>query len=194
MRKRVRRQASLLRVQQAAQGFGEARRVLDHHQMPAAGELGEAGGGAFGPWRHVPVRARAFTGDEMHDRAQVARFSNRDYDAMGALRAQLQRAGEVVRDQLLRDPPEIGGGLDAVLPMAASLLAPGGRLAVISFHSLEDRRVKQFFRAGGTPESPLTELTRKPAVPSAEESERNPRARSAKLRVAERTPPGGHSS
>ena len=86
------------------------------------------------------------------------------------------------------------GALDAVLPMAASLLAPGGRLAVVSFHSLEDRRVKQFFRAGGAPDAPLTELTRKPAVPSAEESERNPRARSAKLRVAERTPPGGHST
>jgi phytoene dehydrogenase-like protein len=62
-------------------------------------------------------RTLLFTGDEMHDRAQVARFSNRDYDAMGALRAQLQRAGEVVRDQLLREPPEIGGGLDAILPM-----------------------------------------------------------------------------
>jgi 16S rRNA (cytosine1402-N4)-methyltransferase len=83
------------------------------------------------------------------------------------------------------------GALEAVLPMAAGLLAPGGRLAVISFHSLEDRRVKQFFRAGGTPDAPLTELTRKPAVPSDEEAERNPRARSAKLRVAERTLDGG---
>ena len=81
--------------------------------------------------------------------------------------------------------------LDETLPMAASLLKPGGRLAVISFHSLEDRRVKQFFRAGGTPASPLTELTRKPVAPSPAEAERNPRARSAKLRVAERTPAGG---
>jgi 16S rRNA (cytosine1402-N4)-methyltransferase len=86
------------------------------------------------------------------------------------------------------------GALEATLPMAAGLLAPGGRLAVISFHSLEDRRVKQFFRAGGTDEAALAELTRKPIVPSAEESARNPRARSAKLRIAERKPAGGSPS
>jgi 16S rRNA (cytosine1402-N4)-methyltransferase len=86
------------------------------------------------------------------------------------------------------------GALDETLPAAASLLAPGGRLAVISFHSLEDRRVKQFFRAGGTDAAPLTELTRKPLTPSAEECLRNPRARSAKLRVAERKPAGGPPS
>lgn len=86
------------------------------------------------------------------------------------------------------------GALDEALPMAARLLSPGGRLAVIAFHSLEDRRVKQFFRAGGTDEAPLAELTRKPIVPSAEESARNPRARSAKLRVAERKPVGGTPS
>jgi 16S rRNA (cytosine1402-N4)-methyltransferase len=86
------------------------------------------------------------------------------------------------------------GALEAALPMAAGLLAEGGRLAVISFHSLEDRRVKQFFRAGGTDAAPLTELTRKPIVPSAAEVERNPRARSAKLRVAERKRAGGSGS
>jgi phytoene dehydrogenase-like protein len=62
-------------------------------------------------------RALLFTGDEMHDRAEVAPFSNRDYEAMGALRAQLQRVGDVVRDQLLREPPDLGGGLGAVLSM-----------------------------------------------------------------------------
>ena len=76
--------------------------------------------------------------------------------------------------------------LETVLPAAARLLAPGGRLAVIAFHSLEDRRVKQFFRAGGTADAPLAELTRKPIVPSADEVTNNPRARSAKLRLAER--------
>jgi 16S rRNA (cytosine1402-N4)-methyltransferase len=86
------------------------------------------------------------------------------------------------------------GALEQTLPVAASLLAPGGRLAVISFHSLEDRRVKQFFRAGGGPEALLAELTRKPIVPSPEESARNPRARSAKLRIAERKPVGGPPS
>jgi 16S rRNA (cytosine1402-N4)-methyltransferase len=81
--------------------------------------------------------------------------------------------------------------LDAVLPAAASILRPGGRLAVIAFHSLEDRRVKQFFRAGGREDAPLAELTRKPLVPSSDELARNPRARSAKLRVAERKPTAG---
>src|SRR5262245_10493684 len=61
-------------------------------------------------------RTLLFTGDEMHDRAEVGRFSNRDYEAMGALREQLQRVGEVVRDQMLREPPDLGGGLDALLP------------------------------------------------------------------------------
>jgi 16S rRNA (cytosine1402-N4)-methyltransferase len=86
------------------------------------------------------------------------------------------------------------GALEETLPAAASLLGPGGRLAVISFHSLEDRRVKQFLRAGGALDAPLAELTRKPVVPSPDESARNPRARSAKLRVAERKPAGGSPS
>lgn len=85
------------------------------------------------------------------------------------------------------------GALDEALPSTARLLAPGGRLAVISFHSLEDRRVKQLLRAGGTIDAPLAELTRKPITPSADEVARNPRARSAKLRVAERLPAKGTS-
>ncbi|GAF82387.1 unnamed protein product, partial [marine sediment metagenome] len=56
------------------------------------------------------------------------------------------------------------------------------RLVVISFHSLEDRRVKETFRSDGR----LRALTPKPVRPDAEEVTRNPRARSAKLRVAER--------
>ncbi|MFN8637773.1 MAG: 16S rRNA (cytosine(1402)-N(4))-methyltransferase RsmH, partial [Chloroflexota bacterium] len=86
------------------------------------------------------------------------------------------------------------GALAETLPAAARALAPGGRLAVISFHSLEDRQVKQFFRAGGAPDAPLAELTRKPIVASPDEVARNPRARSAKLRVAERIPIGGSPS
>ncbi|MCC6174638.1 MAG: 16S rRNA (cytosine(1402)-N(4))-methyltransferase RsmH [Chloroflexi bacterium] len=79
--------------------------------------------------------------------------------------------------------------LDAVLPQAAALLGARGRLAVISFHSLEDRRVKWFFRNGGPEQAPLSELTRKPVVPSEAELQANPRARSAKLRIAERIDP-----
>jgi len=76
-------------------------------------------------------------------------------------------------------------GLDAFLGQAARRLTPGGRMAVISFHSLEDRVVKHTLRslqaAGG-----LIVRTKRPVVPSEAEVERNPRARSAKLRAAER--------
>ncbi len=60
------------------------------------------------------------------------------------------------------------------------MVRPGGRIAVISFHSLEDRIVKLFFRENAR----LQPLTRKPIVPGVEEIAGNPRARSAKLRVA----------
>ncbi len=73
--------------------------------------------------------------------------------------------------------------LDALLAESATWLAPGGRLAVISFHSLEDRRVKHAFR--DHPDR-WKVLTRKPVTASESEIQRNPRARSAKLRVAER--------
>ncbi|GIV00804.1 MAG: ribosomal RNA small subunit methyltransferase H [Actinomycetota bacterium] len=72
--------------------------------------------------------------------------------------------------------------LETSLPRVVALLAPGGRLVVISYHSLEDRIVKRFL--AGSPE--LRVLTRKPRRPSEAERARNPRARSAKLRAAER--------
>lgn len=86
------------------------------------------------------------------------------------------------------------------LPQVVAALRPGGRLAVISFHSLEDRIVKDFFREQARAlvnppyeqlyavERPaiLKEITRKPIVSSQEEIKGNPRARSAKLRVAEK--------
>jgi 16S rRNA (cytosine1402-N4)-methyltransferase len=72
------------------------------------------------------------------------------------------------------------GALRETLDAAADVVAPGGRIAVISFHSLEDRIVKQFFRD----DERLARVTRKPIVPSDAEVLENPRARSAKLRVA----------
>ena len=78
-------------------------------------------------------------------------------------------------------------GLDTFLEQAARRLRPGGRMAVISFHSLEDRIVKHTFRAlQAAGEVGLTIRTKRPLVPSEAEVERNPRARSAKLRAAER--------
>lgn len=98
---------------------------------------------------------------------------------------------------------EVNGELDMLrsgLEAAIRWLAPGGRIAVISYHSLEDRIVKDCFKdhAQGCicpPELPvcvcgnkpiLEQVTRKPIVPSAEEIARNPRSRSAKLRIAQR--------
>lgn len=72
--------------------------------------------------------------------------------------------------------------LEEALSKLPECLAPNGRLAIISFHSLEDRLVKHAFRA----DDRLTVLTKRPIRPSSEEAAKNPRARSAKLRVAQR--------
>jgi 16S rRNA (cytosine1402-N4)-methyltransferase len=74
------------------------------------------------------------------------------------------------------------GALDRLLSALPRLLAPGGRAGIISFHSLEDRRVKHAFRDPAV----WRVLTKKPVEASAEEAARNPRSRSAKLRVAQR--------
>jgi 16S rRNA (cytosine1402-N4)-methyltransferase len=90
--------------------------------------------------------------------------------------------------------------LETVLPQAVASLNPGGRLAVIAFHSLEDRIVKQFFRQESRdcicpPRQPvctcnhqatIREITRRPIMPQDKEIQENPRARSARLRVAEK--------
>jgi 16S rRNA (cytosine1402-N4)-methyltransferase len=87
--------------------------------------------------------------------------------------------------------------LKEMLEETPNLLADGGRLVVISYHSLEDRLVKNLVRSGnldgkvekdfyGKPLVPFNAITRKPTIPTDEEIERNPRARSAKLRIAEK--------
>lgn len=78
------------------------------------------------------------------------------------------------------------GLLKAAMPRWTQLLAPGGRIAIISFHSLEDRAVKDYFRevAGDRYDAPLRLLTKKPVTAGSEELVFNPRARSAKLRAA----------
>jgi len=88
----------------------------------------------------------------------------------------------------------------AVLPLAVGALKPGGRLAVISFHSLEDRIVKQYFQRESQDcicppeqwtctcghEAVLDKVSKKPVIPQAEEIRQNPRARSARLRIIEK--------
>lgn len=90
------------------------------------------------------------------------------------------------------------GALRELLEQSVQCLKPGGRLSIISFHSLEDRLVKQFIKKGTWHEeedylglapkiiSPLKEVHKKPIEPSEEEQNKNPRSRSARLRVAER--------
>lgn len=90
------------------------------------------------------------------------------------------------------------GALKELLEQVPQVLKPGGRIAIITFHSLEDRLVKQFFKDGSfeqeeehpfenrTNKSVLNVISKKPIVPGDEEMKKNPRARSAKLRVAEK--------
>jgi 16S rRNA (cytosine1402-N4)-methyltransferase len=77
-------------------------------------------------------------------------------------------------------------GLDRFLEVAVSRLRAGARFAIITFHSLEDRIVKHTLRALERNEALIRVLTKKPLTPDENELQRNPRARSAKLRVAER--------
>lgn len=125
----------------------------------------------------------------------VRRVVRKSKDGIDPATRTFQALRIAVNDEL----GELERGLDA----AERLLAPGGRLAVVTFHSLEDRVVKQFMRTrsgrtGGVsrhlpstgsegPAPTFREITRKAIAASDDEARANPRARSAKLRVAERT-------
>jgi 16S rRNA (cytosine1402-N4)-methyltransferase len=89
------------------------------------------------------------------------------------------------------------GALQTMLKQCADALKPGGRLVIISYHSLEDRLVKNYMKTGnmdGTLEkdfygniiAPLKPVTRKPVTPATDELAGNPRSRSAKLRIAQK--------
>jgi 16S rRNA (cytosine1402-N4)-methyltransferase len=151
-------------------------------------------------------------GEEPHGR-KVARVvtAGRPYQTTRELAAEIERAiprrkGDKIHPatrafQALRIAvnDELGV-VERALPDAISLLKPGGRLAVISFHSLEDRIVKQTFKLESTdcicpPEVPVcvcghharvTSLTKKPIIADDAEIARNPRSRSAKLRIVEK--------
>jgi 16S rRNA (cytosine1402-N4)-methyltransferase len=122
------------------------------------------------------VRARQRSRIETTD--QLARIVA---GALGARRGgphPARRTFQALRIAVNRELEELA----ASLPRAADLLAPGGRVVVISYHSLEDRIAKRFLLG----RDDLEVLTKKPLVPSKRERERNPRSRAAKLRAAER--------
>jgi 16S rRNA (cytosine1402-N4)-methyltransferase len=149
-------------------------------------------------------------GEERHARRIARRLvARRPVDTTGALRDVVASAvgGQHLTKSLARVFQAlriaVNGELDSlrsVLADALDFIVPGGRIVVIAYHSLEDRIVKEFFRSESTvpiqrnipwlpgqePQPRLRVLTRKPIVPSGEETVQNPRARSAKLRAAER--------
>ncbi|MGI8857555.1 MAG: 16S rRNA (cytosine(1402)-N(4))-methyltransferase RsmH [Thermomicrobiales bacterium] len=127
--------------------------------------------------------------------------------AKGGRRGRIHPATQVFQALRIAVNDEVGV-LSQALAAARDLLRPGGRLAVIAFHSLEDRAVKQFFRHEASATEPdmlprsvpvqpaaripvLRVLTPRPVSPSAAEIATNPRARSARLRVAEKRAPEG---
>ena len=117
--------------------------------------------------------------EEMNHNGKKAQFKAKVFQA---LRIEVNEEIQVIKE---------------MLEATAEVLKPGGRLVVISYHSLEDRLVKNFIKKGkfkgdlekdffGNPIKPFNEITRKPILPSQEEITANPRARSAKLRIAEK--------
>ena len=138
----------------------------------------------YGEERHSRRIARAITENREREpiatTTQLAEIIKRAYPGGHArgihpARRTFQALRIHVNDEL--------GALRDGLSAAADLLSPGGRLAVISFHSLEDRIVKRFLKS----RPDLEALTKRPVEASPEEQLRNPRARSAKLRAARKT-------
>jgi len=165
---------------------------------------------AYGEERHSRRIARAIVAARAEKRiertaelAQIVRKAVPHKPSKGGAKEidPATRTFQALRIHVNRELEELDHGLEA----AERMLSPGGRLAVVSFHSLEDRRVKTFLRtrsgrdAGPSRHDPAAIfgaakampsfklLTGRPIGPSAEEEARNPRARSSRLRVAERT-------
>jgi len=147
----------------------ELKRILiDYGEEPQAGRIASA---------IVANRPIDNTKDLAAIIARTAGFRARHAKTHPATRS-FQALRIAVNDEL--------GQLEQALPLMSGLLAAGGRMAVISFHSLEDRIVKQFLadKAGNRYDSELELLTKRPITASRDELVSNPRARSAKLRAA----------
>lgn len=136
----------------------------------------------YGEERHSRRIARAIvqarTQAPIQSTVQLAEIIKRAYPGFSKGIHPARRTFQALRIHVNDELGALRDGLRA----AEALLTPGGRLAVIAFHSLEDRIVKRFLRASPT----LKSLTKRPVEASEEERGRNPRARSAKLRAAEK--------
>src|SRR3984893_976801 len=138
----------------------------------------------FGEERRSRRIARAIVRDRpITTTAELARFVSAEAPPMKG--EKIHPATRTFQALRIRVNNELGE-IQSLLKSAGSLLKPGGRLVLISFHSLEERLVKDAFReAARTKEFEV--LTKKPVVASDEEQMRNPRSRSAKMRAAEKT-------
>ncbi|MHB1022364.1 MAG: 16S rRNA (cytosine(1402)-N(4))-methyltransferase RsmH [Acidobacteriaceae bacterium] len=125
------------------------------------------------------VRARPITTTAQLAKVVSAAAPAMKQDRIHAATRTFQALRIYVNDEL--------GEIKALLEYAPRLLKPGGRLVLISFHSLEDRLVKDAFKEGAK-DGTYEVLTRKPVIAGEEEMMRNPRARSAKMRAAEKQP------
>lgn len=155
----------------------ELRRVLhEYGEEPRAGRISKA----------IVAERPVETTRQL---AEIVRSQVRQQDELKTLSRVFQGLRIAVNGELER--------LEEALIAGLRLIKPGGRMAVISYHSLEDRRVKRFFRYGnlegepvhdfyGNLLTPWRELTRKPIEADEAEIRLNPRSRSARLRIAER--------
>lgn len=125
--------------------------------------------------------ARAIVEHRRHERLATTTDLAEVVQSVVPRRGRLHPATRVFQALRIAVNDELGA-LQAVLPQTEQALKPGGRLLIITFHSLEDRIVKRFFQSS----SVLTAQTKKPIEATLSERTQNPRARSAKLRVAKR--------
>ncbi|MEM6317154.1 MAG: 16S rRNA (cytosine(1402)-N(4))-methyltransferase RsmH [Bacteroidota bacterium] len=151
--------------------------------------------GEYGEVRNAKTVAQAIVQER---KRQSIKTSTQFLNLLGPLiRGQRNRYLAQVFQALRIEVNDEIRSIETFLQESAEVLSKGGKLVIISYHSLEDRVVKNFLKFGnfeGKPEKdfygnilkPFKMLTRKPILPSAEEIQRNPKSRSAKLRVAEK--------
>lgn len=171
------REAGPLDMRMGSEGTSAADIVNEYPEAELERVLRELGEERF---------ARRIAGAIVRARTRAPLESTRELAAVVAAAVPKRRGGphparrafQAIRIEVNRETEELA----ASLPRAVQLLSPGGRLVAISYHSLEDRIVKHTLRN----DERVQVLTKKPMRPSAAEAARNPRARSAKLRAAER--------